>query len=100
EEIKKLKLRLEEAQVQAVLYNELCVNAEVGVADACKQCNDLSNDLQQLLNHIEQEKGFKTNESTPELKSWVIRLKHKHRRPKRLPGYVYEGIKTSREPKK
>ncbi|KAL6285597.1 hypothetical protein ACE6H2_009987 [Prunus campanulata] len=100
EEIKKLKLRLEEAQVQAVLYNELCVNAEVGVADTRKQCNDLSNDLQQLLDHIEQEDGFKNNESSPELKSWVIRLKHKHRRPKRLPGYVYEGIKTLREPKK
>ncbi|CAB4303677.1 unnamed protein product [Prunus armeniaca] len=100
EEIKKLKLRLEEAQVQAVLYNELCVNAEVGMADACKQCNDLSNDLQQLLDRIEQEKGFQNNESSPQLKSWVIRLKHKHRRPKRLPGYVYEGIKTLREPKK
>ncbi|CAL8169563.1 unnamed protein product [Prunus armeniaca] len=100
EEIKKLKLRLEEAQVQAVLYNELCVNAEVGMADARKQCNDLSNDLQQLLDRIEQEKGFQNNESSPQLKSWLIRLKHKHKRPKRLPGYVYEGIKTLREPKK
>jgi hypothetical protein len=100
EEISKLKVKLEEAQVQAVMYNELCCNAEVVVADAHKQYDELSNDLQQLLEFIQKEKRVKSKESTPDLKTWVLRLKQKHRKPKRLPGYVYDEIKILREPRK
>ncbi|KAL6277007.1 hypothetical protein ACE6H2_020608 [Prunus campanulata] len=100
EEISKLKVKLEEAQVQVVMYNELCCNAEVVVADAHKQYDELSNYLQQLLEFIQKEKRVKSNESTPDLKTWVIRLKQKHRKPKCLPGYVYDEIKILKEPKK
>ncbi|CAL8153337.1 unnamed protein product [Prunus armeniaca] len=45
EEISKLNMKLEEAQVQAVMCNELCCNAEFIVADEHKQYDELSNDL-------------------------------------------------------
>ncbi|KAL6277248.1 hypothetical protein ACE6H2_020849 [Prunus campanulata] len=100
EEISKLKVKLEEAQVQAVMYNELRYNVEEVVADAHKQYDELSNDLQQLLEFIQKEKRVKSKESTPDLKTWVIRLKQKHRKPKRLHGYGYDEIKILREPRK
>ena len=34
------------------------------------------------------------------MKTWVIRLKQKHRKPKRLPRYVYDEIMIFREPRK
>ncbi|CAL2256252.1 unnamed protein product [Prunus armeniaca] len=78
EEISKLKVKLEEAQVQAVMYNELCCNAEFIVSDEHKQYDELSNDLQQLLEFIQKEK----------------------RETKRMPRYVYDEIKILREPRK
>ncbi|CAB4304063.1 unnamed protein product [Prunus armeniaca] len=100
DEILKLKVKLEEAQVQAVMYNELCCNAKVIVADAHKQYDELSNDVQQLLEFIQKEKRVKSNESTHDLKTWVIRHKQKHRKLKHLPRYVYDEIKILREPRK
>ncbi|CAL9011888.1 unnamed protein product [Prunus brigantina] len=100
DEISKLKVKLEEAQVQAVMYNELCCNAKVVVANAHKQYDELSNDVQQLLEFIQKEKRVKSNESTHDLKTWVIRRKQKHRKPKHLSGYVYDEIKILREPRK
>lgn len=82
------------------MYNELCCNAEFIVVDEHKQYDELSNDLQQLLEFIQKEKRVKSKESTTDLKTWIIRLKQKHRKPKCLPGYVYDEMKILREPRK
>ncbi|XP_048426916.1 uncharacterized protein LOC103941108 isoform X2 [Pyrus x bretschneideri] len=100
EEIKKLKIEVEVAQVHSVVYHEMCCDTEALVADAYNQYDDLLSDLTHLLECIEKEMGENKHASSPEIATWIVRLKRKQRKPKRLTGFVYDEMKSWREPKK
>ncbi|KAB2597275.1 hypothetical protein D8674_000195 [Pyrus ussuriensis x Pyrus communis] len=68
--------------------------------DAYNQYDDLLSDLTQLLECIEKEMGENKHASSPEIATWIVRLKRKQRKPKRLTGFVYDEMKSWREPKK
>ena len=44
--------------------------------------------------------GENKHASSPVIATWIVRLKRKQRKPKRLTGFVYDEMKSWREPKK
>ncbi|KAB2599715.1 hypothetical protein D8674_009986 [Pyrus ussuriensis x Pyrus communis] len=83
EEIKKLKIEVEVAQVHSVVYHEMCCDTEALFADAYNQYDDLSSDLTELFECIEKEMGENKHASSPEIATWIVRLKRKQREPKK-----------------
>lgn len=111
EEIKMLKLKLEIEEVKVIEYHEMLCEAQSCLKESTDHRMVVENRLQEYVS-FENNNGSSLNFTTPpptlgthnlqhsgELNSWVIRLKRRKRRVKRMSGFVYFDGKKIKNPK-
>ncbi|KAK9951641.1 hypothetical protein M0R45_007079 [Rubus argutus] len=101
EEIKMLKLKLEIEEVKVIEYHEMLCEAQNSLKESTDHLRNVHPNNGHSLNFTTPPPtlGTCTLEHSGELNSWVVRLKRRKRRVKRMSGFVYFDGKKIKNPK-